>query len=279
MAEITAAMVKKLRDDTQLPMMDCKKALTEANGDMEAAKKTLREKGIKLMEGRQDRSTEEGRVAIYTSLSPGVGAIVELQVESAPVAGSEDLVQLANDLAKQLATGPGAKTADELWAQPSPSHKGKTLKDVKDDLENKIREVFRLARMERINTACGGYVHFDGKTGVLLQVENGNEALAKDISMHIVAMRPSATSVADLDPTVVAQERGILTEAAKAEGKPANIIDKMVDGRMKNFYAEQVLLEQPFVKDDKQSVGQVAKAAGMTVKGFTRWRLGETSPA
>jgi elongation factor Ts len=279
MAEISAALVKKLRDETQLPMMDCKKALTDANGDMEAAKQTLREKGIKLMAGRQDRSTEEGRLAIYTSLSPGVGAIVELQVESAPVAGSDDIIQLANDLAKQLATGPGAKTADELWTQPSPSQKGKTLKDVKDELENKIREVFRLARMERINVPCGGYVHFDGKTGVLLQIEGGNETLAKDISMHIVAMRPSANSTADLDPAVVAKERAILTEAAKAEGKPANIIDKMVDGRMKNFYAEQVLQEQPFVKDDKQTVGQVAKAAGMTIKGFTRWRLGETSPA
>ncbi len=279
MAEISAAMVKKLRDETQLPMMDCKKALTEANGDMEAAKQALREKGLKFMDGRGDRATEEGRLAIYTSQKPGVGAIVELQVESAPVANNEEVVQLVNDLAKQLATGPGAKTADELWAQPSPSQKGKTLKDIKDELENKIREVFRLARIHRIDAPCGGYVHFDGKTGVLLQIEGGNETLAKDISMHIVAMRPSANSTADLDPAVVAKERAILTEAAKAEGKPANIIDKMVDGRMKNFYAEQVLQEQPFVKDDKQTVGQVAKAAGMTIKGFTRWRLGETSPA
>lgn len=279
MAEISAAMVKKLRDETQLPMMDCKKALADANGDMELAKKDLRERGLKFMDGRGDRATEEGRLAIYTSQKPGVGAIVELQVESAPVASNEEVVQLVNDLAKQLATGPGAKTADELWAQPSPSQKGKTLKDIKDELENKIREVFKLARIHRIDAPCGGYVHFDGKTGVLLQIEGGNETLAKDISMHVVAMRPSANSTADLDPAVVAKERAILTEAAKAEGKPANIIDKMVDGRMKNFYAEQVLQEQPFVKDDKQTVGQVAKAAGMTIKGFTRWRLGETSPA
>ncbi|CAN0368674.1 unnamed protein product, partial [Ectocarpus sp. 4 AP-2014] len=183
------------------------------------------------------------------------------------------------DLAKQLATGPGAKTAEELWAQPSPSQPGKTLQEIKDDLENRIREVFKLARMERIEGPTGGYVHFDGKTGVLLSVTGGADDLAKDISMHVAAMKPSATTVADLDPAEVEQERSILIEAAKKEGKPENIIEKMVEGRMRNFYAEKVLAEQPFVKDDKQTVGKVAKAGGMELKGFSLWKLGDAAGA
>lgn len=279
MAEITAAMVKELREETQLPMMDCKKALTEAGGDKEAAKQALREKGLKLMDGRRDRATEEGRIAIFAGVDQPAGALVELQVESAPVAGHEEVIALANDLAKVLATGPGAATADELWAQPSTSQEGKTLGDIKEDLENRIREVFKLARLERVAGPTGGYVHFDGKSGVLLSVEGGADELAKDISMHVAAMKPLATNKEDLDPAEVEKERGILIEAAKKEGKPENIIEKMVDGRMRNFYAEKVLAEQPFVKDDKQTVGKLAKEGGMTLKGFTLWKLGETSEA
>src|SRR5262245_5255739 len=141
MPAISAALVKELRDETGLPMMDCKKALEEAGGDKAAATQKLRESGKKLMSIRADRATEEGRIAVYANLAEKVGAMIELQCESAPVANNTEFVQLANDLAKQLATGPGAKTPDELWAQPSPSQKGKTLRDQKDDLENKIREV------------------------------------------------------------------------------------------------------------------------------------------
>src|SRR5688500_4517038 len=141
MAEITAAMVKELRDETGLPMMDCKKALAESGGDKEAAIQKLRESGKKLMSIRSDRATEEGRIGVYASVGGKVGAMIELQCESAPVANNEEFVQLANDLAKQLATGPGAKTPEELWAQPSPSKKGQTLEQQRDDLQNKIREV------------------------------------------------------------------------------------------------------------------------------------------
>lgn len=274
MAEITAAMVKELRDETQLPMMDCKKALVEAGGDKEAAKQALREKGLKLMGARAERATEEGRVAVYVGVDKPAGAIVELQVESAPVAGHEETIALANDLAQQLAEGPGAATPDELWAQPCPSQPGKTLKDVKDDIENRIREVFKLARMHRLEGPTGGYVHFDGKSGVLLSVEGGNDAAAKDVSMHVAAMRPLATNKEDLDAAEVEKERAILVEAAKQEGKPENIIEKMVDGRMRNFYAEKVLSEQPFVKDDKLTVGKYASAADMKLKGFTLWTMG-----
>jgi elongation factor Ts len=277
MADITAAMVMKLRDETGLPMMDCKKALQEANGDMELAKQKVRESGKKIMSIRQDRSTEEGRIAVYTSLNPGVGAMVELQVESAPVAKHEDIVALAQDVAKQLATGPGAKTPEELWKQPAPSRKGVTLQQWKDEIEGKMREVIRLARIQRIDAPAGGYVHHDAKSGVLLEVEGGNDELAKSIAMHVAAMKPKAATTAELDPALVAKERTILTEQAKKEGKPDNIIEKMIEGRMRNFYAEHVLSEQPFVKDDKQSVGKVAAAGGMKLKKFVRWQLGETS--
>jgi len=277
MAEITAAQVMKLRDETSLPMMDCKKALQESGGDFEAAKRALREKGIKIMGMRSDRPTEEGRIAVYTSLNPGVGAMIELQVESAPVAKHEDIVALANDLAKQLATGPGAKTPDELWKQPAPSRKDVTLQQWKDEIEGKMREVLRLARVERWDAPTGGYVHHDAKSGVLLQVEGGSDELAKGIAMHVAAMKPKATTTAELDKALVDKERSILTEQAKKEGKPDNIIEKMIEGRMRNFYAENVLSEQPFVKDDKQSVGKVAAAGGMKLVKFKRWQLGETT--
>ncbi len=277
MAEITAAMVKKLRDDTQLPMMECKKALSEANGDMEVAVQTLRESGKKFMGKRQDRSTDEGRIGIYASVGESVGAIVELQCESAPVSSNEEFIQLANDLAKQLATGPGASSPEDLWAQPSPSKEGATLEEQRDEIQNKIREVFRLARIERFDAPSGGFVHMS-KIGVLLEVEGGNDELAKEVCLHIAAMNPLALTKDDLDLAKVEEERELQKERARKEGKPENIIEKMIEGRMRNYYAEHVLEEQPFVKDDKQTVGNVAKAGGMKLKKFVRWQLGETSP-
>lgn len=276
MPEITAAMVKKLRDETQLPMMECKAALAETNGDMEAAKRNLREAGKKFMGKRQDRTTEEGRIGVYASISGGVGAMVELQCESAPVAANEEFIKLAEDLAKQLATGNGSKTAEELWSQPSPSRQGMTLEDQRDELQNKIREVFRIARMERFNAPSGGFVHM-AKIGVLLEVEGGTDELAKDVSLHIAAMSPKATSTKDLDPELVNKERELQKDRARQEGKPENIIDKMIEGRMRNFYAEHVLEEQPYVKDESQTVGNVAKSGGMKLKRFIRWQLGETT--
>jgi elongation factor Ts len=276
MPEITAAMVKKLRDETQLPMMECKAALAETDGDMEAAKRNLREAGKKFMGKRQDRTTEEGRIGVFASINDGVGAMVELQCESAPVASNEEFIKLAEDLAKQLATGPGAKTPEELWPQPSPSRKGLTLEDQRDELQNKIREVFRIARLERFDAPSGGFVHM-AKIGVLLEVEGGTDELAKDVSLHIAAMSPKATSTSDLDQELVNKERELQKDRARQEGKPENIIDKMIEGRMRNFYAEHVLEEQPYVKDESQTVGNVAKAGGMKLKRFIRWQLGETT--
>jgi len=275
MAEITAAAVKALRNKTQLPMMKCKAALTEAGGDEEKAMEILRKEGEKFLGEKQDRATEEGRIFIHTDIEAGVGAMVELQCESAPVAANEEFVLLGKDLVTQLATGPGAAAPDDLWEQPSPSETDLKLKEQRDALVNRIREVFRLTRLVRIDGPCGGYVHHDGKTGVLLEVEGGDATLAKDICMHIAAMRPTALTVEDLDPEVVAKEREFLSEAARKEGKPENIVEKMVEGRLRNFYAEQVLTEQPFVKDDKQTVGKVAKAGGLKLKKFVHWRLGQ----
>jgi len=276
MAEITAALVKQLRDETSLPMMDCKKALTEAGGDIEAAKRKLREDGVKTMAARSDRATEEGRIGVYASVDKKVGAMVELQCESAPVSTNEDFIKLANDLALQLATGPGAKTADELWAQPSPSRQGMTLKDQKDELENKIREVFRLARLHRVDASAGAFVHM-AKIGVLVEVEGGNDELAKDVALHVAAMNPKAATKDSLDPKLVAQEQEIQKERARQEGKPEAIIEKMIEGRMRNFYAENVLEEQPFVRDETQTVGALAKSGGMKLKKFHRWTLGESA--
>ena len=182
-------------------------------------------------------------------------------------------MQLANDLAQQLAAGPGAASPEALLAQPSPSKAAPTLKQQFDDLNNRIREVFKLERIVRIDGHCGGYAHHNGATGVLLQFEGGNAELANDICMHVAAMRPAVVHKEELDPAVVAKEREILSEAARKEGKPENIIAKMVEGRLRNFYAECCLAEQPFVKDDKKTVGQVAKEAGMKLVSFVRWEL------
>jgi elongation factor Ts len=254
--------------------MECKRALQEANGNEEAAIRLLRERGRKTMAKRADRATNAGRIAICTSIDDGVGAMIELQCESASVAGHGEFRQLADDLARQLATGPGAETAEALWSQSSPSQEGMTLEQQRDDIANRIREVFRLERVVRIDAPCGGYVHHTGTDGVLLEVEGGTAEAAKDICMHIAAMRPTVINKGDIDPADVSKERDILTTQARAEGKPEKIIEKMVEGRLRSFFAERALCEQPFVKDEKLTVGQFAKTHGVTPVRFVHWQLG-----
>jgi elongation factor Ts len=273
MAQITAAAVQALRERTGLPMMDCKKALQDAGGDGDKAVELLRKAGAKLMEKRSGRATSAGRITLYIAPDASVGTMIDLRCESAPVAANDQFIQLSNDLAQQLATGPGAASPEALLAQPSPSKTAPTLQQQFDDLNNRIREVFKLEQIIRIDGRCGGYAHHNGATGVLLQYEGGNPELAKDICMHVAAMRPAVLCKEDLDPAVVAKEREILSEAARQEGKPDNIIAKMVEGRLRNFYAECCLAEQPFVKDDKKTVGQVAKEAGMKLVRYVRWEL------
>ena len=273
---VSAADVKALRERTGLPLMDCKKALTEADGDPELAVQKLRERGASLSAKRADRSTDFGRFGLYFNQAPGIGAMVELQCESAPVAANDEFAQLADDLAQQLATGPGAADSDELLAQPSPSKEGMTLGEQKDDLFNRIREVFKVGRMRRIDAPCGAYLHNGSSVhGVLLSATGKDDGQLRDICMHVAAMNPASLRVEDLDPAVVEQERSVLREAALAEGKPESIVDKMVEGRLRNFYAERVLLEQPFVKGDKETVGEYAKSNGIEVNEFVHWTLGE----
>lgn len=280
MVEITATAVKALRDKTGLPMMECKRALESSGGDETAAIEMLRKQGKKTMASRAGRETQFGRFGVYADVARGVGALVELRCESAPVVGNSDFVQLAADLARQLATGPGASTGDELLAQPSPGRKGQTLADQKDDLSNRIREVFNIARMVRIDGPCGGYAHHTGTHGALVEVAATgtrplDQAVANEIAMHVTAMRPKAVAKEDLDPALIEKEREILTEAARKEGKPENIIAKMVEGRLRNFFAETVLNEQPFIKDEKKTVGKYAAENGMKIVRFVNWELGK----
>lgn len=276
MADITAVDVKTLRERTGLPMMECKKALQATGGDQEAAVDWLRKQGIKTKETRIGRETAFGRIAVYTDMQAGIGAMFELLCESAPVASSREFIDFANLLARQLATGPGAATADELLAQPSPGKPGQTLGEQKDDMFNRIREVFNVGRVLRVDAPCGGYAHHDGSAGALVEVSGGNPETAKEIAMHIVAMKPQVVSKDQLDPKAIERERDVLTEAARKEGKPESIISKMIEGRLKNFFAEKVLLEQPFVKEEKKTVGQIASESGMQILRFARWELGKS---
>ena len=278
MAEITAAAVMALREKTGLPMMECKKALKECGGNTDEAVEWLRKQGIKTQSMRADRETSCGRLAVYTDPAKGVAAIIELKCESPPVAGSPDFKAFCEDIAKTLALGPGAATPEQLLAQKSQAHPDKTLGEIKDELFNRMREVFELSRIKRIDAPCGGYAHHDGSKAALVEIIGDKAAeaaeVAKDIAMHVVAMAPQAIRKEDLDPAAVEKEREILSEAARKEGKPENIIAKMIEGRLRNFFAQCVLLEQPFVKDDKQTVGKLAKGAGIDVKTVENWKLG-----
>jgi len=279
MAAVTAAAVMALREKTGLPMMECKKALTECGGDTEQAVEWLRKQGVKTQAMRADRETSMGRLAVYADLEKGVGSLVELKCESAPVAGSPDFKDFVNDIAKTLALGSGATSPEELLSQKSQAHPDKTLGEIKDDLFNRMREVFELSRICRIDAPCGGYAHHDGSKAALVEVTGetaGPQAaeVAKDVAMHIVALSPKAIVKEDLDQSIVDKEREILTEAAKQEGKPENIIQKMIEGRLRNFFSQCVLLEQPFVKDDKKSVGKLLKSVGLSVKRMEHWKIG-----
>ncbi|MBN2581095.1 MAG: translation elongation factor Ts [Pirellulales bacterium] len=276
MPEINVAAVKALREKTGLPMMDCKRALEASGGDAEKAIEHLRKAGAKVAEKRSGRSTTAGHISVYYDAAKNIGAMVDLRCESAPVAANEEFVALADALARQLASGPGADSPEQLLAQPSPDKPGITLQQQYDDLFNRIREAFKLERILRIDGACGGYSHHNGAVGVLLHVEGEPAESAKDICMHIAALRPTVVAKEDLDPAEVNKEKEILAAAARQEGKPEKIIEKMVQGRLHDFYAQRCLLEQPIaneMKFGKKSVAQVAQEAGMKILRFVHWEL------
>ncbi len=277
MAEITAQAVKQLRDLTDLPMMDVKKALVEAGGDQERAIEILKERNKKVMLKRLENSTSEGVVRVAISADGSVGAMVELQCESAPVAKADDFVFLGDQLIKQLLNGPGATTPDELLSQSVPDRAGQTLGGLLEEVVGKIREKMVLSRVIRVDGPVGGYAHHDGKTGVLLRAsgENKTAAVLRDVAMHVAALKPIVTNSEELSGDLVSAERTRLTEEAAASGKPANIVEKIVDGRMKTFYAENgVLGFQLFAKDDSKTVNQALAENGLKAVGFTRWVLG-----
>ena len=276
MAEITAAAVKALREKTDLPMMECKKALTEAGGDEAKAIAILKEQFKKVQLKRADNATEEGRIFIATRDGHAEAAMVEIQCESAPVATGEVLRDFGQSLVEQLLRGPGAATPAELMSQ-KPAGSNRTFQEVFEEIVNKIREKIVINRIARMTGPVGGYVHHDFKTAVLF-VGSGtpkSQEVLRDVAMHIAAMRPVVTNPEELDPAAVLAERDRLTAEARASGKPDNIISKMVDGKLKMFYAEQgVLAFQPFARDDSKTVGQALAEGGLQAMRFLRWNVG-----
>ncbi len=276
MAEITAAAVKQLREKTDLPMMECKKALVEAGGDEARAIEILREQFKKVQLKRADNATEEGRVFFKVNPDCSEAAMVEIQCESPPVATGESLQQFGDAMVTQLLDGPGAATPEELMQQ-NPAGSDKTLQDLYEEMVNKIREKIVVNRIARVTGPVGGYIHHDFKTGAMFQAKGkpGCSEVLKDVAMHIAALRPGVCSPSELDPAVVQAERDRLTAEARASGKPDNIIDKIVDGQMARFYGEAgVLLYQPFAKDDKKTVQKALSEAGLEAVGFHRWQVG-----
>jgi elongation factor Ts len=292
MAEITASLVKELRERTQLPMMDCKKALTEANGDIDKAEETLRKSGALAAAKKAGRETAEGRVSSYISECGCCGAMVQVLCETAPVANNEIFVDICKKIAQHvcgLETLP--KTPEELIAQKLSFDSSATVQDLFNNAINKLRENMQLRQFDKI---CGGlvasYEHHNGQVAVMIQMEVDDSVrndpqvvqLAKDLCMHITAVNPTAIDRSQVSPELVARETEIVKAqvAQQSEGKPANIIEKMTQGKISKWFNEIVLLEQPFVKDDKKTVKQVidevAKAVGkpISIKKYLRYEVG-----
>jgi elongation factor Ts len=274
--EISSKQVAELRSETGAGMMDCKKALVEAGGDEKQAIEILKRNFAKIQIKRAENATSEGLIRIAVKDDGSAAAMVELQCESAPVAKADDFLFLADQCAKQLLNGPGASSPEELLKQPAPDRPGQTLQDLYEEVANKIREKIVLARVLRVSGPAGGYVHHDGKTGVLFQASGVKAApVLKDVAMHIAALKPVATTPEQLNPDDVKKERERLTEEAAKSGKPANIVEKIVDGRLKTYYAENgVLTYQLFAKDDTKTVSQALAEQGLKAEQFTRWILG-----
>lgn len=276
MAEISAAAVKQLREMTDLPMMECKKALVEAGGNQEKAIAILKENFKKVQLKRAENETSEGRIFVASKPDGSLAAMVAIACESAPVATGASLNEFGNLCVKQLLEGPGASSPDELLKQTAPGG-GKKLNDLFEDMVNKIREKIVVLSADRAEGPVGVYVHHDGKTGVLFQATGAkaDSGILRDVAMHIAALRPEYVNAEGVDKAAVKAERDRLTAEAKATGKPDNIIEKIVDGRMKNFYVEQGVLEyQPFAKDDTKSVSQALAEKGLKAKAFTLRKIG-----
>jgi elongation factor Ts len=276
--EINAADVKKLRDRTGMQMMKCKAALTEANGDMEKAVEILRKSNKDAQNKVGDRETAEGRIAVHIDPAAQVGAIVEVRCESAPVAKSDLFVQLANDLARQVAEKNPA-SPEELLASPFIDDASRTVNDRIGDAVGLMRENIKVARLARMTGTLGQYIHHDGSVGVLVSVEGpaANDQVLREVSAHAAAMNPLAGLREDVDPNRIAQEMEIARAQAadQGKGKPVSIIEKIAEGKLKSWFGENVLVEQPFVKDPSKTVGQHLQGAGLKLVRFIRYKVGE----
>ncbi|MCX7673966.1 MAG: translation elongation factor Ts [Thiobacillaceae bacterium] len=273
MAEITASMVKALRERTDAPMMDCKKALNEAGGDMQKAEEILRVKfGAKAAKSAS-RVAAEGRVGIHISPDARVGAIVEVNCETDFVAKNEDFQSLVDTLARMVAEHDPADVA----ALSAMKMNGRTVEEVRTELVGRIGENMSIRRFARLRAQgrLVSYVHGGAKIGVLVDLSGGDDALAKDVAMHIAAAKPKALDAAGVPQELVESERRVAAQKAAESGKPANIVEKMVEGAVQKFLKEVTLLSQPFVKDDKLTVGELLKSKGAQVHGFVLYVVGE----
>jgi elongation factor Ts len=280
--EISANDVKTLRDRTGVQMMKCKAALQEANGDMEKAIELIRKQNKDASVKLGSRETAEGRIATYIDPVGKVGAIVEVRCESAPVAKTDLFVKLAEDLAKQVALK-SPTNPEEILTQPFVDKPSQTVSDRMSEVVGLVRENMKVARMKRLTGLLGHYIHHDGSVGVLVQVhgDKADDQLLRDISMHITAKNPTAALREHIAEDRIAKEKEIalaqMEADPKTKGKPAAILDKIIEGKLKTWFAENVLVEQPFVKDDSKTVGELLKASGLTMVNFVRYRVGEVS--
>ncbi len=270
---VTAQMVKELRERTGSGMMECKKALVETGGDLEAAVELMRKQGLAKADKKAGRVAAEGMVVIEMAADSKRAAVVEVNCETDFVSSGPDFRAFAEGVARvALASSPAG-----LEALAAADLDGKPVEEVRRELVAKIGENITVRRFEIVEgkgDRLGAYLH-GTRIGVVVDVSGGDEELAKDLAMHIAASKPVCVSDADVPADLVAKEREIIAAQSAQEGKPAAIVEKMVEGRLRKFLAEITLLGQPFVKDPDQSVGKLVTAAGATVHGFVRMEVGE----
>ncbi len=274
MAEINASMVRELRERCGLPMMDCKQALTESGGDMNAAMELLRKRGAAAADKKVGRATGDGRIGKYRD--DKVAALAEVLCETAPVANNPIFRELADSIAHAAAAG--GQTDSQAILNAKVPATGQSVQELLHDAVNKLRENIQIGRIVRATGRTGSYVHHNGRIAVLITVEGsgGDDTLLSEVCMHITFAQPLAINREQMSADEVEKERTTVREQIVASGKPANLVDKILQGKLDRWFSERVLLEQPFVKDDKKTVGQVLKEAGVTITGFTRHQVGET---
>ena len=273
MAEITAGMVKELREKTDAPMMECKKALAEAGGDMAKAEELLRVRLGNKASKAASRVAAEGVVGIHLTTDGKLGALVEVNCETDFVAKNDDFLALTRKLAELVVTKNPADV-DALSALPLD---GSTVDEVRKTLVGRIGENMSIRRFTRFEAKgkLASYVHGGAKIGVVVDLVGGDESLAKDVAMHIAASKPVALSREDVPAELIQKERDIAAQKASESGKPANIVEKMVEGSVQKYLKEVTLLGQPFVKDDKQTIEQLLKSKGAQVARFALYVVGE----